>query len=97
MPAKVHAAILMQLEDPLIDEMERAHDTMMLMFNAAELACKKLERTVIPFGTWTTERLSNFWAITSAQMPQTSAEYESVHSRVKFPLVRTALSGCVIA
>lgn len=88
--AKVHGAILMRLDDPLTTEMELVNDTIMLMFNATELACKKLERTVIPFGNWMIGRLSKFWATTSAQMPGSSAECENVHSCVQSPLTRTA-------
>jgi hypothetical protein len=89
-PAKAHAAMLMRFDDPFGDDyLARAHDTLTLMFNSAELACKTMQRTNIPFGAYTSARLTDFWTVCSPALPPSKEESDDdVHPSVRHPVIR---------
>ncbi|OAP64137.1 hypothetical protein AYL99_00109 [Fonsecaea erecta] len=91
MAAKAHADILLRLPDPLTDEVERAQHLLVMMFDATELACKKLERTVLPFGSWTAKAHARLWAMASQFVPIPPVYVHNAHSCVEIPEHREAM------
>ncbi|EXJ66593.1 uncharacterized protein A1O5_10264 [Cladophialophora psammophila CBS 110553] len=89
--AKAHADILLRLPDPISDEMERVQHTLVMMFDATELACKKLERTVVPFGNWTAKAHARLWALASPYMPVPPIGVHNAHPCVEIPEHREAM------
>ncbi|KIW69926.1 hypothetical protein PV04_02241 [Phialophora macrospora] len=89
--ARAHMDILLRLEDPVTDERVRLQHLLVMMYNATELACKKLERTVMPFGAWTSERLATLWAISSTYIPVAPQRIQEAHASVTFPVLREAV------
>ncbi|KAJ9603717.1 hypothetical protein H2200_011903 [Cladophialophora chaetospira] len=88
--AKVHAQTFLKLDDQFMDEIEHAHHALVVMYSVTELACKRLERTIIPFGIYLINAISNFWTATSCQLPQASAGTEKVHACLTNPWLRNA-------
>ncbi|KIW19946.1 hypothetical protein PV08_00521 [Exophiala spinifera] len=88
--ARTHARILFKLDGQLMDEFQYVHHIMILMWNATELACKRLERTLIPFDASLERPLSKFWSMASSHLPQMSVEDQNVHPCVANRLLRTA-------
>ncbi|KIW30829.1 uncharacterized protein PV07_02523 [Cladophialophora immunda] len=91
MAAKAHADILLHLPDPLTDDMERVQHTLVMMFDATELACKKLERTVMPFGDWTAKAHARLWALTGPYLPIPPIYIHNAHPCVEIPEHREAM------
>ncbi|KIX93252.1 uncharacterized protein Z520_11108 [Fonsecaea multimorphosa CBS 102226] len=91
MAAKAHADILLRLPDPTTDERERIHHKLIMMFDATELACKKLERTVIPFGNWTAKVHERLWDLASPYVPIPPIDVHNAHPCVEVPAHRDAM------
>jgi hypothetical protein len=72
--------------------MARAYETMKMMFNATELACMHLERTVIPFASWSAGRLATFWEFATPQLPRLATQHGVLPPCAEFPVFRTALA-----
>ncbi|KAJ9502740.1 hypothetical protein H2202_001862 [Exophiala xenobiotica] len=85
--AKAHLKMLMQFDDPFGgDELSRATDTSVIMFNIVELASKGMERPLIPFGRWTHSRLASYWALCYPALPVHLPEYDEVHPCIQPPV-----------
>jgi hypothetical protein len=89
--ARAHMDILLRLDDPVTDERVRLQHLLVMMYDATELACKKLERTVMPFGEWTSERLATLWAISLPYIPVAPERIHEAHASVTFPYLREAM------
>ncbi|OAL30899.1 hypothetical protein AYO20_08592 [Fonsecaea nubica] len=89
--AKAHVDFLLRLPDPLTDEMERVQHTLVMMFDATELACKKLERTVLPFGEWTAKAHARLWALACPYLPIPPIGIHNAHPCVDIPDHREAM------
>ncbi len=89
--ARAHMNILLRLEDPITDELLRASHLMVMMFNTTELACKKLERTLLPFGEWTRKTFAPLWTLCSPFLPVSPETVNKAHPSVKIPLLREAM------
>ncbi|KIW55108.1 hypothetical protein PV05_07416 [Exophiala xenobiotica] len=96
--AKAHLKMLMQLDDPFgDDELSRATDVSVIIFNIVELASKCMERPLIPFGRWTHSRLANYWALCYPALPAHLPEYDEVHPCIHPPVreVMIRLRYCI--
>ncbi|KAJ9605772.1 hypothetical protein H2200_009621 [Cladophialophora chaetospira] len=89
--ARAHIDILLRLDDPVTDELVRLQHLLVMMFNTTELACKNLERTILPFGEWTSERFASLWMVSSPFMPAPPDTVNHAHASVTIPVVREAM------
>ena len=89
--AKAHINILFQLQDPVTDEIVRLQHLLVIMFNVTELACMKLERTVIPFGTWTSEQFTPLWTLSTPFIPVAPKEVTRAPPCVKLSIPHKAM------
>ena len=90
--AKAHSDILLRLDDPITDENVRLQHLLVMLFDATELACKKLERTVLPFGEWTKKGFAPLWKLASPFMPVAPADVSKAHSSVATLEVHEAMA-----
>ncbi|KIV80114.1 hypothetical protein PV11_07636 [Exophiala sideris] len=89
--AKVHAAMLLQLPVCFQHGREHVHHIMMIMWNVTDLACKTLERPIIPFDATFTSGLALLWTVDPAEILQVSTVDEEIHSCIASPIIKTAL------
>lgn len=89
--AKAHIDILLQLDDPVSDDATRFHNLLILMFNATELACKTLDRTVFPFDRWTAKQLEPLWNLATPFLPFQPPENDGIHPCIADPFIRDAM------